>query len=162
MLMETAGEKFFENLKNLVVDNGIINLQGRPLWTSDDGHNCTAELESGFLQTGEENMKISPWQHLAFENQSDLKNSLLLKGFNENDAEKIADFIFNSDEINRLSFSQILDILNEVDGLFYGSKKVLDYSEENEFYEIASKKYTHEELRTKELNLSIRKNCNKD
>ena len=154
-------KKFFENLKNLVVDNGVINLQGRPLWTSDDGHNCTAELESGFLQTGEENMKISPWQHLAFENQSDLKNSLLLKGFNENDAEKIADFIFNSDEINRLSFSQILDILNEVDGLFYGSKKVLDYSEENEFYEIASKKYTHEELRTKELNLSIRKNCNK-
>lgn len=150
-------KKFFENLKNLVADNGVINLQGRPLWTSDDGHNCTAELESGFLKTGEEKMKISPWQHLAFENQSDLKNSLLDKGFSENDAEKIADFIFNSDEINRLSFTQILDILNNIDGLFYGSKKVLDYSEENEFYEIASKKYTHEELRTKELNLSIRK-----
>lgn len=150
-------KKFFETLKNLVTDNGVICLQGRPLWTSDDGHNCTAELDFGFLKTGEEEMKISPWQHLAFENQSDLKKSLQDKGFSENDAEKIADFIFNSDEINRLSFSQILDILNEVDGLFYGTKKVLDYSEENKFYEIASKKYTHEELRTKELSLSIRK-----
>ena len=150
-------KKFFETLKNLVADNGVICLQGRPLWTSDEGHNCTAELDSGFLQTGEEKMKISPWQHLAFENQSDLKNSLSDKGFSENDADKIADFIFNSDEINRLSFSKILDILNEVDGLFYGTKKVLDYSDENEFYEIASKKYTHEELRTKELSLSIRK-----
>lgn len=153
-------KQFFETLKNLIVDNGVINLQGRPLWTSDEGHNCTADLESGFLKTGIEDLKISPWQHLAYENQEDLKNALLKKNFSENDATKIADFIFNSDEINRLSFSQILNALNEVDGISYGTRKVLDYSEENEFYETASKKYTHEELRTKELSLAIRKNCN--
>lgn len=148
---------FFENLKNLVADNGVICLQGRPLWTSDDGHNATFATETGYLQMGEEDGKISPWQHLAFETKDELKESLLKKKFNEYDAEKIADYVFNSDEINRLSYAKILDILNSVDGVYYGSKKVLDYSEENEFYEKASKKYTHEELRTKELSLSIRK-----
>lgn len=149
--------KFIENLKNIVADRGVICLQGRPLWTSDDGHNYPWYVETGELLTGEENGKISPWQHLAFENKNDFKKSLLSKQFSEKDAENIAEYVFNSDQVNRLSYAKILDILNEFEDISYGTKKVLDYSEENEFYEIASKKYTHEELRTKELNLAIRK-----
>ena len=150
-------KKFFENLKNLLADKGVMCLQGRPLWTSDEGHNCPIWLNSGFLQTGEENHKISPWQHIAFDNKEDFKKSLLKKAFSDEEAEKISDFVFNSDEVNRHSYAEILDILNQVEGLCYGTKKVLSYSEENEFYEMGSKKYTHEELRTKELNLSVRK-----
>lgn len=148
---------FFETLISLLSDNGVIYVQGRPLWTSDDGHNYPYYLDCGLLQTGEENGKISAWQHLAFEKKEDLKKSLLQKEFTENDAEKISEYIFNSEEINRHSFSEILNILNGIDGIYYGARKVLDYSKENEFYAIASNKYTHEELRTKELTLTIRK-----
>lgn len=148
---------FIENLKNLVADRGVICLQGRPLWTSDDGHNYPWYIDGKALQTGEEDGKISPWQHLAFDNKEDFKKSLLAKCFKEEDAENIAEYIFNSDEINRLSYAEILDILNGFDDICYGTKKVLDYSEENQYYAIASKRYTHEELRTKEINLAIRK-----
>ncbi len=150
-------KNFFVTLINLLADNGVINVQGRPLWTSDDGHNYPYYLDCGLLQTGEESCKISAWQHLAFESKKELKQSLLQKDFTENDAERISEYVFNSDEINRHSFSEILEILNGMEGIYYGAKKVLDYSQENNFYAIASSKYTHEELRTKELTLTIRK-----
>lgn len=150
-------KNFIANLKNLVADRGVICMQGRPLWTSDDGHNYPWYVDGKALETGEEDGKISPWQHLAFDNKEDLKKSLLDKCFREEIAENIAEYVFNSDEVNRLSYAEILDILNGFDDICYGTKKVLDYSTENEFYAIASKRYTHEELRTKELNLAIRK-----
>ena len=82
---------------------------------------------------------------------------MLERGFTENDAEKASEFIINSKEINRKSYAEFLDILGEFDDLQYGVKKILQEADENEFYKIASKKYTHEELRTIELKLIIRK-----
>lgn len=150
-------ENLFNNLKRLVADNGLISLQGSPLWSSAGGHACSLNLECGMLKTGEEGLCLAPWEHLAYDNQEELKNAMIKKGFSENDAEKVSDFIFNSKEINRKSYADILEILDNIDGITYGMKKILQYPNENEFYSKASEKYTHEELRTKELKLNIRK-----
>ncbi|MCR5262185.1 MAG: methyltransferase domain-containing protein [Candidatus Gastranaerophilales bacterium] len=151
-------KKFFINLGNLITDKGVICLSGSPLWPSDNGHNCSLQnLDCGYLRTGEGSPCLESWEHLAYENQQDLKQAMITKGFTEHDAAIVSDYIFNSDEINRLSFSDFINLLNELDYLVYGSKKILNYTEENEFYTIASSKYTHEELRTKELKLYIRK-----
>lgn len=150
--------QFYKDLENLIADKGVICLQGSPLWPSFNGHNCTiGNLDCGYLQTGYGDNKIEPWEHLAYATKEDLKQALLKKNFTEHDSEIISEYMFNSNEINRLSFVDYLNILDNTEGLFYGSKKDLDYTEENEFYEIASKKYSHEELRTQSLKLYIRK-----
>lgn len=149
--------KFYLNLKRLISDNGVICLQGSPLWPSDNGHNCMLNLDCGVLKTGEGYPCLEPWEHLAYETKEELKNVMKNKGFTENDAETVSEFIFNSHEINRKSYVDFIETLNEIDGIYYGSKKILHYAEENEFYQKANKKYTHEELRTKELKLFIRK-----
>ena len=150
-------KKFYENLRDLVKDDGIICLQGSPLWPSDNGHNCTLALDCGILKTGEGSPCLEPWEHLGYDSKQELKEAMIKKNFTENDAQKVSDFIFDSNEINRKSYVDFIDILNEVEGVYYGSKKILHYSEENEFYQKANEKYTHEELRTKELKLYIRK-----
>ena len=114
-------------------------------------------LDCGVLKTGEGYPCLEPWEHLAYETKEELKNVMKNKGFTENDAETVSEFIFNSHEINRKSYVDFIETLNEIDGIYYGSKKILHYAEENEFYQKANKKYTHEELRTKELKLFIRK-----
>lgn len=151
-------KKFFINLRNLVADKGVICLQGSPLWPSDNGFNYHRDdLDCGVLTIGHQDLTLEPWEHLAYETKEELKNAMLKKKFTEHDAEAVSEYIFNSDEINRLAFSDFIRILDEVDGVFYGSKKILNYTEENEFYEKACERYTHEELRTKELKLNIRK-----
>lgn len=151
-------KKFYNNLRRLIDDNGVICLQGSPLWPSDNGHNCMLNnLDCGMLKTGEGSPSLEPWEHLAYDSKDELKSAMLKKGFTENDAELVSEFIFNSDEINRKSYSDFIEELKEIDGIYYGSKKILHYSEENAFYKKANQKYTHEELRTKELKLFIRK-----
>ncbi|MGN0005659.1 MAG: methyltransferase domain-containing protein [Candidatus Gastranaerophilaceae bacterium] len=149
--------KFFANVIRLIDKNGVICLTGSPLWPSDNGHNFTLPLDCDTLKTGSGYKKIDYWEHLAYNSQTELKNKMINKGFSEKDAETVSDFIFNSNSINRKSFAEILNILNEFENITYGSRKILDFAEENEFYKIASEKYTHEELRTKELKLFVRK-----
>ena len=103
------------------------------------------------------NKRLEPWEHLAYNTKEELKEAMLKKKFTVHDAETVSEYIFNSDKINRLSFIDFLEVLDEFDNVFYGHKKILHYTEENEFYRIANEKYTHEELRTKELKLFIRK-----
>ena len=109
------------------------------------------------MKTGEGSPCLEPWEHLGYDSKQELKEAMIKKNFTENDAQKVSDFIFDSNEINRKSYVDFIDVLNEVEGVYYGSKKILHYSEENEFYQKANEKYTHEELRTKELKLYIRK-----
>jgi ubiquinone/menaquinone biosynthesis C-methylase UbiE len=149
--------KFYENLIRLIDDNGIICLQGSPLWPSDNGHNYMNCINGKNLEVGIGNRQIAPWEHLAYNNKETLKQALKDKYFTEEEAENISEFIFNSSEINRCSYKDFISILNEFPNIYYGQKKILQYSQENKFYEIASKKYSHEELRTKELKLFIRK-----
>lgn len=149
--------KFYANLIRLVDDNGVICIQGSPLWPSDNGHNFMDGLDCGKLRTGLGNKRLEPWEHLAYNTKEELKEAMLKKKFTVHDAETVSEYIFNSDKINRLSFIDFLEVLDEFDNVFYGHKKILHYTEENEFYRIANEKYTHEELRTKELKLFIRK-----
>ena len=149
--------RFFANLRNLITDKGEICIQGSPLWPSYRGHNCNLLLDCGTLQTAENGLALRPWEHLAYSTKEELKTAMLERGFTENDAEKASEFIINSNEINRKSYAEFLDILGEFDDLQFGAKKILQDTDENEFYEIANKKYTHEELRTIELKLVIRK-----
>lgn len=149
--------KFYSNLIRLVDDNGVICIQGSPLWPSDNGHNFMDELDCGKLKMGIGDKCLEPWEHLAYETKEELKEAMLKKKFTIHDAETVSEYIFNSDKINRLSFIDFLNVLNEFDNAFYGHKKILHETEENEFYKIANKKYSHEELRTKELKLFIRK-----
>ena len=150
-------KKFYLNLKRLISDNGVICLQGSPLWPSDNGHNCMLPLDCGELKTGEGSPCLEPWEHLAYETKEEMKSAMIAKGFTEHDAEIVSEFVINSDEINRKSYVDFVDMLNEIDGIYYGSKKILHYSEENDFYRMANKRYSHEELRTNELKLFIRK-----
>jgi 2-polyprenyl-3-methyl-5-hydroxy-6-metoxy-1,4-benzoquinol methylase len=152
-------KKFFENLRNLIDDNGVICVKASPLWPSYCGHNYfKSDLDCGILKTGyEEGLSLQPWEHLYYETKEDFKTAMKNRGFTEHDAERVSEYTYNSNEINRLSFKDILNILNSVDGIVYGMRKVLNYLQENEFYKKASEKYSHEELRMLELYLFIRK-----
>lgn len=155
-------KRFYSNLIRLIDDKGIICLQGSPIWPSDDGYNYKDILECGRLNMGYGEKCLAPWEHLAYDTKEELKQSMLKKSFSEHDSEVVSDFVFNSTTINRRSFTEYLNSLNEFDNITYGVKKVLHFSPENEFYEKASEKYTHEELRTKILKLFIRKKHNID
>lgn len=146
--------KFYANVIRLIDDKGVICIQGSPLWPSDNGHNFLYGFDCENPEAGN---LLEPWEHLAYDTKEEMKDALIKKNFSVNDAEKVSDFIFNSDEINRLSFIDFLNVLDEFDNVFYGQRKFLHYAEENEFYKKANQKYTHEELRTKELKLFIRK-----
>ncbi len=149
--------RFISNLIRLLDDNGVICMQGSPLWTSDNGHNFMEGLDCGKLQIGNGERQLAPWEHLAYQTKDDMKEALVKKVFSHHDAETLSDWVFNSDKINRRSFVYFIDVLNEFEDVYFGQKKILHYAEENEFYRIANKKYSHEELKTKELKIFIRK-----
>ena len=150
-------KKFYQNVIRLIAPTGIICLSGSPLWPSDNGHNFMDALDCGCLKTGMGSPSLDYWEHLAYDSKDELKKTMLGKGFDNNDAETVSEFIFNSKSINRRPFTDFIDVLNEFDNISYGSRKILDFAEENEFYKKANEKYSHEELRTKELKLFIRK-----
>ncbi len=150
-------KKFYQNLIRLIDKNGVICVSGSPLWPSDNGHNFMDALDCGCLKTGMGSPSLDYWEHLAYDSKDELKKAMLDKGFDNNDAETVSEFVFNSKSINRKSFAEIIKVLDEFDNICYGSRKILDFAEENEFYKKASEKYSHEELRTKELKLFIRK-----
>ncbi len=150
--------RFFNNLKRLISGRGVICITGSPLFPSDNGHNYMYDnLDCGMLKTGSGTVSLEPWEHLGYDTKEGLKSAMIKKGFTENDAETVSEYIFNSKEINRKSYAEIIEELKKVEGIKYGTKKILQYSQENEYYAKANKRYTHEELRTKEIKIYIRK-----
>lgn len=160
---------YIKNLKELVKklldfvkDDGFIYLQGTYLWPTAFGHNFPTHLNINFIGSENNKSPVLPWEHLAYETKEEMFNVLVKRGYSETDAKKISDYIFDDPNLNRLSYYDYINELKEIPDITFGCTKLLDYTKENEFYGIASKKYTSEELRTSNLHIVIRKKKEED
>ncbi|MDO5305291.1 MAG: methyltransferase domain-containing protein [bacterium] len=56
-------KQFFSELKRILAENGNIELQGNPMWTSHFGHHLWIENKYIFY---DETNPFEPWEHLVY------------------------------------------------------------------------------------------------
>ena len=148
---------FCSKILNFLKDDGFIYLQGEYLWPSAFGHNFPIRYNIKCIGADNNKSPVLPWEHLAYRSEDEMFNILVERGYAEIDAKRISEYMFENTELNRLSYYDYINELKEIQGITFSSTKLPDDTQENEFYNIATEKYTGEELRTNSLYLIIRK-----
>ena len=168
---------FVFHLNRITTKDAHIELQGSPMWTSPNGHHIWLPK----YKFNEISNPFKPWEHLIYNDKYEIKNALLSKGYDENDSKEISDWIYNDNEINRISPNIVIKyFINNPSETEYKNKfidrmpvlykqcmengceyKITHYlcdETKNDYYEIAKQKFSETELITSALNISINKN----
>ncbi|MDF1808556.1 MAG: glycosyltransferase [Phycisphaerales bacterium] len=147
-------------LKRLLKPDGVIYLQGSHLWTGAQGPRLngdkvlqtTSSLE--LLSNHKTTSRLPDWAHLALSND-DLTNLLVEQGSSQSEAtdtvESINDSNGSSIESHSKynSTSELLDAMSSVFDV--DSDISLSSNEPNEYFDLARKTYSEEDLRTENL-----------
>lgn len=108
-------DRFLEEVHAVLKPGGICYFQGGPLWSSRDGHHLwvskavhgsTANYFFKLWRGMDSSNPLPGWAHLLM-NPDEMEEGLRVQGIPEQDMELILDWVYRSDQINRLSFLEI-------------------------------------------------------
>ena len=163
-------ERLCKAIKRLLKPDGVVYLQGCPMWAGSIGHHvwCSPDTEMGeyeaiFAAGGgkksksmqysfTENNPIPDWAHLVL-SPAELEQLLVeQKGLPETHAQGIARYVYNLDGTAAGSYSNFLsasDVLGAMETCFQTEvERIWVDREPNEYFEKALERYTEEDLRT--------------
>jgi SAM-dependent methyltransferase len=99
-------ETVLENVYAVTRRGGYVFLQGSPLWNCHNGHHLWVTVPSGRLFTFNQNNPIPDWGHLLMD-RKDLQETLVLKGYDAEDSDAVAEWVYGTERINRYSTSYL-------------------------------------------------------
>ncbi len=110
---------FIEQVHHVLRPGGLAYFEGSPLWSSPKGHHLwVSTMEGEYINKTtanylfhefagiESSNPVPDWGHLLL-SEEDLRNNLKGQSIPESDINCIAHWIYASDNVNRLSFSEI-------------------------------------------------------
>lgn len=102
--------EFFAGAKRALKPGGLFFVQGAPIWSSSLGHHVGVIGEKGHYRFGVPGANpMEPWEHLAH-TQASLAAALAARDVWPADAEKIADFVYNTKKLNRVGYRTMCEI----------------------------------------------------
>lgn len=166
---------FFKQMKRVLKNKGDIELQGNPMWACRYGHHIWIDKKYVYSDTSN---PFENWEYLLYPTKTKMKNALIKKGFSKDDCKEIAEWIFNQDEINRCTTTELFDaaigqkskskyypspkkyfihveVLN-TDDYLYVCKRFYNQVAHNDFYAKATKMYSELDLNTEKCVIKIK------
>ncbi|EML6324646.1 methyltransferase domain-containing protein [Bacillus cereus] len=100
-----------QEIKRVLKPGGSLYTHFGPIWSAPDGHHLEDVEIDGKMMNFWEDYIIPHWAHLLF-NEKELSH-LLSKTFSKEHANKIANFVYHTKWVNRLSFEDYIQIFME-------------------------------------------------
>jgi SAM-dependent methyltransferase len=97
-------KRFIEQVHYVLKPGGLAYFEGYPLWSSPKGHHLWVASWAGTVSSN----PVPDWGHLLL-SEEELKDHLRDQSIPESDITCIAHWIYASDEVNRLSLTEISD-----------------------------------------------------
>jgi len=105
-------DAFFAGARHALSANGLLYAHGGPVWTSSKGHHVGVIGQAKHYRFGNPDTNpIRDWTHLALD-QASMMEDLISRSVPEFDAKLIADFVYESVNINRVGYRSICDSFN--------------------------------------------------
>lgn len=105
----TGIDKLLEEASKILRPGGILFMHGGPIWTSAKGHHLYHKVDGQLYAFTDENCPIDRWEHLMT-NQMSLAQKMRERNVSDRHADILAEWIYNTDENNRLGYKQICEI----------------------------------------------------
>ena len=97
-------DAFFAGARHALSPNGMLYAHGGPIWTSAKGHHIGFIGEAKHYRFGNPDTNpIRDWTHLVLDRKT-LAEDLIVRDVPANDAEKIAEQVYESDDRNRVGY----------------------------------------------------------
>jgi len=110
-------QKMVEEIKRILKPQGIAYLSGCPIWTSPLGHHVWYQFPDKLYKFSDNTNPFYMWEHLYYETEEQVENTLRRKGLPEIHSKSIADFVINSNYISRKKASDIIQEVRQVEGI---------------------------------------------
>jgi len=102
-------ERFFSGVAKAMRPGGLMYAHGGPIWSSSRGHHVVVTGETRSYRFGVNELNPIPdWAHLHL-SRSEMIDTLTARDVPPGDAEKIAFFVYDGDEVNRKGYRAICD-----------------------------------------------------
>lgn len=106
-------DAFAKEMFRILSPKGKLYMQGRPLWTCNVGHHIyIVNEEMDYKFNG--NNPIADFDHLFLTEEEMCKKLVEEKNLSPSQAEKIAEYIYRSPDLNRLTLDEILSSFNNL------------------------------------------------
>jgi SAM-dependent methyltransferase len=103
---------FLAGARHVLRRGGILFVQGGPLWSSRFGHHVWVDTELGRYHFNDSTNPIEDWSHL-FLSRGEMISALRRREIAAGDAEAIAAWVYDSDEVNRVGYATMCRHLRE-------------------------------------------------
>lgn len=104
--------KVLYNIKKIIANRGYIYLQGGPIWSCALGHHIYIKTGTQKYQFNKNN-PIPNWSHLVYSKEQLKKFLRENKNIHSEDSEKIAEWVYDSQKINRYFYEDYVKIIKE-------------------------------------------------
>ncbi len=153
LLEHCRPEELFPEINRVLKPDGVVFLQGMPIWTSALGHHIWLETKAGneYHFNDPEKNPIDNWSHLSL-SADEMRIDLLRKGLPNEDVKEIVQFIYKDNNYigsNRIAPSKFYEVAEAAFGSFsmeFLYKQPLDKIGEDTHLFSAKKKYPENEL----------------
>ena len=144
-------EKAFKNFYKWLKPGGVLYSHFGPIWTAPDGSHIEGLEHEEIIYNFWDNKLIPFWSHLHLSYEEMQK--FLLQHYTPEFAKKIADAVYKSKWINRLKFSNYLELVENKhwEVIEISSDKNIDYKPISYMYSVDSK-YENDLLKSISLN----------
>lgn len=95
--------RFLASAWRVLKPGGTLFVQGGPLWTSALGHHVWVSGKDRPYHFNDQSNPIPDWHHLIFD-RATMFAHLVTKGVDEQDAEAIVTYVYDSQEVNRVGY----------------------------------------------------------
>lgn len=105
---------FCQEMYRVLKKGGYLVLHGGPLWNSHWGHHLWVKVGESEYRFNQNNNPLPNWSHLYF-SKEEMRILLKEKNIPKDHIDKIIFWIYESDEINRLGYDEIIKIIQKSD-----------------------------------------------
>ncbi|MBU1211353.1 MAG: class I SAM-dependent methyltransferase [Alphaproteobacteria bacterium] len=117
---------FLAEAEKVLKPNGFLYIHGGPVWSATKGHHLYHKVGDRLFTFHDSDCPINRWEHLMYDRQ-ELARLMSTRGVESTVASQLADWVFDTDEQNRLVYSKLtslfdscsLELVQRIDNAFF-------------------------------------------
>lgn len=101
-------EAWTGSLAQVLAPGAVALVHGGPLWSGPHGHHVWVSIDNAEYHFSKPGNPLAPWQHLLHDEPGLVEALVAEKRLPRSHAEAIASWVYRTDNINRISFNQLM------------------------------------------------------